>query len=199
MVRDPIGELSALVSLYAAETFVEQRKRLREARMRWIGENECPQPYTISGPQDKDGNEKIFVTPFEIGSLKYPDKYDDNWKEEGQRHEDPATEKELLEGMEAILAEPSSEKQLTILIGENNEQHAFLTGGDEQSPHPPILEGENYGDYYARVARQYEQAAGESGRTDTGRPGPGDDRLRQSPSVDPASVRPTDEPGASTD
>jgi hypothetical protein len=199
MARDPINELAALVSVYAAEDFLAQRKRLREARMRWIDENECPTPYQVAG-KDSDGNETTFKTPFEVGKLRYPEQYDDHWKEEGQRHEDPALEKELLEGIDAIISESISDQRLTILVSEDGEQHAFLTGGDDKSPHPPIMEGEDYAEYYARVSRSYEQAAGgESGRPDTGRPGSGDDDLRGSSPVDPTRVRPPDVPGDETD
>ena len=192
--RDPIAELTSLISQYAAEDFIAQRKRLREARMRWIEEHECPKPYQVT-TADKDGKETTFSTPFEVGSLKYPDQYNEKWKEEGQRHEDPETEKKLLEGIEAVLSQSSPDKQLTILISESNEQKAFFTGGDEQSPHPPILEGESYAEYFARVACEYEQAAGQNSSTATGRPVSGDDGVRESPPADPARVGSDDAPG----
>jgi hypothetical protein len=185
--RDPLSELTSLVNQYVAEDFVAQRKRLREARMRWIEENECPKPYAVT-TQDKDGKQVTFQTPFEIGRLQYPETYNDEWQKEGQRHQDPEAEKELLEGIEAVLSSSSPEKQLTILVTAN-EQRAFFTGGGEEPLHPPIMEAESYDEYYARVSRLYEQAAGQGDRTHAGRTSPSHDGLREShPPADPARV-----------
>jgi len=191
--RDPLN-LASLVSQYAAEDFVAQRKRLRDARMRWIEENECPTAYQVT-TKDKDGNEKTFATPFQIGQIKYPDKYDDKWKEEGQQHHDPQAEKELLEGIEAIISESSTEKRLTILVT-GNEQHAFLTGGGDDSPYPPMNEGEGTDEYFARVAHECEQAAAAGRGTATRQPGSNSDSVWKSTPVDPLGVGSADVPGA---
>ena len=184
MARDPLADLSGLISQYAAEDFVAQRKRLREARMKWIEENECPTAYTVK-TRDKDGNEVSHATPFQIGKIQYPDQYNEEWQKKGQTHEDPEAEKQLLEGLDAVISQSSTEKRLTVLVT-GDEQHAFFTGGAEpESPHPPIQEGEDYGEYYARVAGQYEREAAAFGR-DTRGSIACDDSLRRSAAVDSA-------------
>lgn len=186
MAVDPLGELSGLISQYAAEDFVAQRKRLREARMRWIEENECPKAYVVKAT-DQQGREVSFNTPFQVGQIKYPDEYNPDWKEKPQVHADPEMEKQLLEGLDAVISQSSTEKRLTVLVAGDGEQHAFFTGGDDpESPHPAIKEGEDYDHYYARVAGQYEREAAKFGR-DTRGSIACDDALRQS--------TPTDSPG----
>lgn len=194
MAVDPLADLAGLVSQYAAEDFVAQRKRLREARMRWIDENECPTSYSVT-TKNKAGEDVIHHTPFQVGKIQYPDEYNEEWKKKGQKHEDPAAEKQLLEGLDAVLSQTSEEKRVTILVT-GDEQHAFFTGGKDESPHPPILEGEDYGDYYARVARQYEREAAATG-TNTRGSIACDDGLRESPPVDSPGVGPSDAPGGS--
>lgn len=196
------SSLKQLVSQYAAEDFAAQRKRLREARMKWIEENECPTDYAVK-TTDADGKEVTFNTPFQIGKRRYDQDDAGNpveWSEEMKKpvvHEDPAAEAELLDGIGAILTEANAEskdKRLTILVA-GDQQQTFLTGGDaEKSPHPPILEGEDYGEYYARVARAYERQTG----TSSGRPVPDHDGVRESTAADSPGVRGAFTPGNAT-
>ena len=186
MPVDPLGDLSSLISQYAAEDFVAQRKRLREARMRWIDENEAPTAYSVK-TTTPDGKETTFQTPFQIGQIKYPDQYNEEWQKKGQTHEDPEAEQQLLEGLDGIISQSSTEKRLTVLVT-GDEQHAFITGGDDpESPHPAIEEGEDYGEYYARVARGYEREAAKFGRDTRGSVAV-DDSLRRSAAVDSPGV-----------
>lgn len=190
-----LDSLHALVNQYAAEDFVSQRRRLREARMKWIDEHECPTQYSITTRNPETGKEVTVNTPFQIGKLKYDGEWHEGLKQPVV-HDDPAGAAALLDGIDAIIKDaeiPSNQEQrLTILVS-GNEQNAFVTGGDaEHSPHPPIMEGEDYGTYYARVSRAYERATG----TGDGRPASGDDSLRQSATIDPAAVRRTPEPGS---
>jgi hypothetical protein len=183
-------DLQTLVSQYAAEDFIAQRKRLRDARLRWIEENECPTSYQVD-TRGKDGETVKFETPFQVGKVKYPQEYNDAWKR-GARLEDEALEKHLLEGLDAVIKEgesPDTQKKLTVLVTPEGEQSAFFTGGDaDVSPHPPIGEGESYDDYYARVSSAYEQQAhSTAGR----RPVPSDDGVRESAAADsPGDGRP---------
>jgi hypothetical protein len=198
---DSIGQL---VSQYAAEDFAAQRKRLREARMRWIEENECPTAYGVTTKDPITGEETTFNTPFQIGKLRYDQDKDGNpleWHQglkEPVIHEDPVAAAALLDGIDAIIKEaesPTKDRQFTVLVS-GDEQHAFVTGGGaDESPHPPILEGEDYGDYYARVSRAYERATG----TTNGRPVAGDDGVRKPSTTDSPRIGRSDAPGETDD
>src|SRR5215469_1017552 len=182
-----------LVREYAAEDFMQQRKRLRAAREKWIEENECPTSYSVE-TKSADGETQTFSTPFQIGKIQYPERWDETMKEPA-RHEDAAAEAALLDGIDAILSEANHsnpEKKLTVMIA-GEEQHAFFIGGDaEDSPHPPIEEGESYDHYYARVSSAYEREAGSAA---VRRPVPCDDGLRESAAVDPPGIGRHDAPG----
>jgi len=175
-----------LVREYAAEDFMQQRKRLRAAREKWIEENECPTSYSVE-TKSADGETQTFSTPFQIGKIQYPEHWNDTMKEPA-RYEDPASEAALLDGIDTILNEDNHsnpEKRLTVMIA-GGEQHAFFTGGDaEDSPHPPIEEGESYDEYYARVSSAYEREAGSAA---VRRPVSGDDGVRESTAINPPGI-----------
>lgn len=181
-MRDIFDSRSQVVNQQAAEDFVAARKRLREARMRWIEENECPTSYAIVS-KDANGNEVSFSTPFQIGKRRYEGEYTEEMKKPVV-HVDRDLEKELLEGIGAVFAD-KPKPGLTVLVA-GDETQAFLTGSDaDRSPHPEIREGEDYGDYYARVSGAYERQAGAPG---TGRPIASDDGLRRSSATDTPGV-----------
>lgn len=188
--RDPFADL---FNEYAALSgdFLAQRKRLREARMKWIDEHERPTSYSIH-TIDNDGTLRSFDTPFQIGKQTYDGEWNEAMKE-GRRHEDAASEDELLEGLEAIVNDSeTTEKKITVVVS-RDEQHAFWTGGDaEKSPYPPVEEGESYAHYYARVSDSLQRQAGAAA---TGRPVPSNDHLRESPSTDSPGERRPDASG----
>ena len=191
---NPLAEISGLIQEYGSLSFMEQRKRLRESRLKWIEENECPTSYSVN-TTDKDGNQQPFSTPFQVGKIQYPENYNEGWKK-GAKHEDPRAEAELLDGIDAILkkGETSNEKTLTVLVA-GESQVAFFTGGEaEKSPYPAIEEGEDYGGYYARVAGAYEREAGTAAIR---RPVPSDDSLRESTAADSSGIGRNDVPGDS--
>lgn len=186
----------SLVSEYAsiAGDFAAQRKRLREARMKWIEENECPTSYTID-TTDKDGKVTKHATPFQVGKIQYPDIWTEDMKVAAKPLDEAAAE-QMFAGIEAVTqASASEEPRLTILI-DGDKQTAFLTGSKvDVSPHPAIEEGEDYGEYYERVSRSYQRQAAASG---AGGPVAGNDGLRQSAAVDSPGGGRTDAPGDSS-
>jgi hypothetical protein len=167
------------VQAYVASSsdFLEQQKRLREARMRWIEENEAPRDYIVS-TIDRNGDTHVFETPFQLGQITY----EDDWTEAMQEPRacyDHAASDLLLGGVAGVFTE---DKMVRILL-DGEEQHAFLP--DESSPHPAIEANESYGDYYKRVSAAYNQQRQGS----SGRPDPSPDALRKPAGDDPAGKR----------
>lgn len=148
-------ELTRQLQNQTAQDFVAERKRLREARMKWIDENECPSNYALV---DADGN--TFSTPFQIGKIRYD--RDEHGKtltypEEGIQPKNPLDDdssKPLLDGVEVAFANEGS-------IVSIQQGGIFVSDKNHQAQHPPIMEGEDYGEYVKRVGSAYErQAAG---------------------------------------
>jgi hypothetical protein len=162
MPRGPFDDLAKsfgvpeLASTYAAEDFMAQRKRLREARARWIEENECPTALTIEHT-DKDGKvigQSTVAGPFQIGKRRY----DENI---------PAGTAPGATGFKpSFLPLPeqgSTVEDLDKIDQVIQEAETFMAPGIyRESPHPEIKEGEDYGEYYARVAGEYERQTGEN-------------------------------------
>lgn len=155
-----------------------ERKRLREARMKWIDEHEMPVDYSVAG---KDGTR--FATPFQVGIRTY----DGEWKPENKNitftpipAEEVASDKEELD---QLLAKAS------VFMG---------PGIYKESPHPPMLEGEDYGEYVTRVGSAYERQAGQAA---VRRPVSDSDGVRESGASDPDRERGTHAagPGAGGD
>lgn len=160
-----------------------QRKRLREARARWIEENECPTASTIEHI-DKDGKvigKRALGGPFQTGIRRYSDDI-------------PAGTAPGKTGFEPSLL-PADANLGELLAEQLTKVETFQAPGIyRESPHPEIKEGEDYGDYCARVGREYERAAGENA---VRRPVPDTDDLRESPAAHPGDERGTPAPGAS--
>lgn len=162
--RDPFTNLT---QQSVAEDFMSARKRLREARIRWIEENEMPEAYSVEGP---DG--KAFATPFQVGKRKYEGEY-------------PKTAAAAFKPSFKPPApdNPDATKDLDKLDNLIREAEAFMGPGIyRESAHPDIREGEDYGEYCARVGRAYEQAAGAGA---VRRPVPDTDSVREPAAIDP--------------
>lgn len=171
----PFDELSHLAQTYAAEDYMAQRKRLREARRRYIEEHECPRPHTIT-TKDANGNERTFSIPFQVGKRTY----------EGEYPQTPETAFQP-QGIEASREDIDA---IDKLIGEAEQ---FLAPGIyRESPHPEIRKGESHGEYCARVGSEYEQAAGANAIR---RPVPGPDSVRRSTATDSSGVGTESGPG----
>jgi len=176
----PFDPLADLAHTYAAEDYMAQRKRLREARARWIEEHECPKPMTIEHT-DEDG--KVIGTSavgfFEVGKRKYEGDYPEAFKPSFKPEPETPTAAADLDELDEIIAETG----------------AFLAPGIyRESAHPEIQEGEDYGQYCARIGREYEQATGASA---VRRPVPDSDGVRDSAAADPGGERGVSAPGAS--
>lgn len=174
----PFDDLANLSHTYAAEDFMAQRKRLREARARWIDEHECPKPLTVvhTDENGKVVGETAAGGPFEVGKLTY----DGEWTPDKKN----------------ITFIPQPDAADVEDLGKNlATADAFLAPGIyRESPHPEIREGEDYGEYCARVAREYEAATGKNA---VRRPVPDSDGVRESPAVDTGGLGGPSAPGAS--
>ena len=182
----PFDDLAPLSSTYAAEDFMAQRKRLREARARWIEENECPTASVIEHT-DKDGNvigTRALGGPFQTGIRRYDDNIPAG-AAPGQTGFKPSF----------LPAEQGSDAaDLDKLDEIITEAETFMAPGIyRESPHPEIREGEDYGSYCARVGREYERAAGKDAIR---RPVPDSDDLREPPAAHSSAERGT--PAAGT-
>lgn len=177
-MADPFRDLANLSHTYAAEDFMAQRKRLREARARWIDEHECPTASVIEHT-DRDGNPlldkdgKPIVTavggPFQTSKIR-----DDSLVPPSARGFKPS-----FIPSETGEQESAGELELDQVI---EEAAQFMAPGIyRESPHPEIKEGESYGEYYARVANDYERQTGENA---VRRPVPDSDRVRESSADD---------------
>lgn len=174
-MADEFNEMFKQVSSQTAEDFMVARKRLRDARARWIEENECPTEYQVKHT-DKDGNPILNADGtqktssagggfFQIGKRTY----DINTPTQPVTHKDPELAKELLDGIDVVLsealhAEITSTKLVTMKTGD--ETNSFLMGKADASPHPPIEEGEDYGEYVKRVSSSYQKQVGSRGGTE---------------------------------
>jgi hypothetical protein len=184
---NPFGDpKTAEVQVQVARDWLAERKRLREARAKWIEENECPVQF---GNTLIDSEGKVWASPFQIGCQQH------EWEEMPVRIIQPGDEllakermtppltaegyRELLDGCEEILAE-SSAGDGDVARTSSDGKHIFLVGESDRSPHPAIHEGEDYGEYCQRVGRAYEAAAG-AGRADAGADG-----VRNTSPADPA-------------
>jgi hypothetical protein len=183
----PLDDLISLSQTYAAEDFMAQRKRLREARAKWIEENECPTAYVIEHT-DKDGNplqgkdgqplRTAAAGAFQIGKRRY----DENI---------PAGTAPGRTGFEPTfmpeLDHPTAAPDLDELDEIITEAATFMAPGIyRESPHPEIKEGETYDEYYARVSSDYERQTGENA---VRRPVPDSDGIRESPADDSCGER----------
>lgn len=135
-----------------AQDWVAERKRLREARVRWIEENECPTGY---GVKLEDGS--TFNTPFQVGKLRYEGEYPDQ-PIPATRPLDEDSSKSLLDGVDAAFNNQSG----VLSISEGG-----MFRPDEKSAHPEIREGEEYGEYVKRVGSAYERQTNSSTRNPT--------------------------------
>jgi hypothetical protein len=149
--------------------WLAERKRLREARTRWIEENECPVQF---GNTLIDSEGRAWPSPFQIGAVRYGG---DDGRGAYPSSEPlamvppvtPEAAKQLLEGAGRILRESAETTGVsTCVLNSEGEQSIFLVGESDRSPHPAIHEGEDYGEYCQRVGRAYEAAAG-AGRTNS--------------------------------
>jgi hypothetical protein len=168
----PFDDLAKLSHTYAAEDFMTQRKRLREARARMIEEQEAPTAYEIEHT-DKEGNPILGKDgqprrsaaggPFQIGKRRYegePPAFSGFIPSFMPPEPDSSTTVEDLDKMDQVIAEAET----------------FMAPGIyRESPHPEIKEGEDYGEYYARVAGEYERQTGENA---VRRPVPDSDGVR---------------------
>lgn len=155
---DPFSELGQLVNTYVAEDYVAQRKRLREARARWIEENECPTAYAVE-TRDADGNTvmKAAGGPFQIGKRRYDRKQVDGKEIEAEWSED-------LKNISFKPPDGDGDQTRKDLADALAKAARFMAPGIyKESPHPEILPGEDYGEYVKRVADQYEREAGAGG------------------------------------
>jgi hypothetical protein len=167
----------------AQRDWLAERKRLREARTRWIEENECPVQF---GNTLIDSEGRAWPSPFQIGAVRYGGEdgrgaYPSSEPLAMVPPVTPEAAKQLLEGAERILRESAETTGVsTRVLNSEGEQSIFLVGESDRSPHPAIHEGEDYGEYCQRVGRAYEASAG-AGRADAGADG-----VRNTSAVDPA-------------
>lgn len=154
----PLDDLISLSQTYAAEDFMAQRKRLREARARWIDEHESPTASVIEHtdkdgkPILEDGKPKITAIggPFQTGKIR-----DDSRVPPSERGFKPSFMPEP--------DNPTAAADLDELDEIITEAATFMAPGIyRESPHPEIREGESYGEYHARVAGEYERQTGEN-------------------------------------
>jgi hypothetical protein len=180
----PIDPLTNQVNPYVAEEYMAWRKRLREARAKWIEEHECPKPMTIEHT-DEDG--KVIGTSavgfFEVGQQKYGG---------GELSQIPReAPKPTFQPRDKPLTWDEAQEELKPIL---DEVERFLAPGIyRESPHPEMREGEDYGEYCARIGREYEQAAGSRA---VRRPVADSDGVRESAAIDPSGERGLPGPGA---
>lgn len=173
--------LTNQVNPYVAEEYMAWRKRLREARARYIEEHECPKPMTI---EHTDEHGKVIGTSavgfFEVGQRKYGD---------GDLSQIPREAPKPT--FQPSLTWEQMQKELKPIL---DEVDRFLAPGIyRESPHPEMREGESYGEYCARIGREYEQTTGTSaGR----RPVADSDGVREPAAIDPGGQRGISGPGA---
>jgi hypothetical protein len=169
----PFDDLARLSHTYAAEDFMAQRKRLREARARWIEENECPTASTIEHTDaegnpllDKDGKPKVTALggPFQTGKIRDESRV-------------PPSARGFKPSFTVEPADPTVAADLDELDEIITEAATFMAPGIyRESPHPEIREGESYGEYHARVAGEYER---QTGKDAVRRPVPDIDSVRE--------------------
>jgi hypothetical protein len=163
-----------------AREYMAWRKRLRDARARQIEEMERPTAYNVTS-KDADGNEVTFSTPFQIGQRKYEGEY-------------PQTRETAFRPgfMEQLESAANDRAELDRIV---DEVARFVGPGIyRESAHPEIREGEEYGDYVARIGREYEAATGASA---VRRPVPDAHGVRESAAVGTGGERRDALPGAS--
>jgi hypothetical protein len=173
----PFDDLLRLSQTYAAESFMQQRKRLREARAKWIEDNECPTASVIEHTDaegkpilDEDGQPMVTALggPFQTGKIR-----DESLVPPSARGFKPSY-------AESLGTVPADEAGLDELLSEARQ---FMAPGIyRESPHPEIREGEDYGEYHARVAGEYER---QTGANAVRRPVPDSDSVRESPADHP--------------
>lgn len=200
MPNDPRDVMTALVHPEGQSDFLRERQRLREARMRWIDEHECPQ--AMDDLKDKYGN-VIYSgasSPFLVGKQTYSD--------ELPHQADPSSPTGYRRPATTFLPEAASKEQQQVAdqLREVTKQYNQFSGtmvrdgrGGEialshKSDHPPIREGETHEEWFERVSKTYSDAA-KSG-ADAGSAGAGTDHVREASVHDPGDGRPTAAAGA---
>lgn len=187
MANDPRDIMTNLVHPEARGDFLAERKRLREARMKWIDEHEMPQAMDV---RDAAGNQ--VTTPFQVGKQTYAADYDTA----------AAGHKDAKKG---FIPEVSEEDQKAVLaqlddvITQYNQFSGITTrdrSGEEvsfshKSDHPPIREGETHEEWFIRVTDAYSKTPEEAG---SGSTGADTDSVRRSAEPDSSDQRAT--PGA---
>jgi hypothetical protein len=146
-----------------------------------IEEQEAPTAYQVK-TRDSSGKEQIVSTPFQVGKRTYEGEYpqtpEEAFKPTFQPRDKPLTWDDAVKELRPIL----------------DEVERFLAPGIyRESPHPEMQEGEDYGQYCARIGREYEQATGANAIR---RPVSDSDSVRESADVDPGGQRGASAPGA---
>lgn len=182
MSNDPRDIMAAQVQPEAMADFLRERKRLREARIKWIDEHEMPQAMEL-----KDGDGKTIYSggPFQVGRMTY----DEDYEKAAAGHKD---------AKKGILPEMSSEDQKAVTaqldeVAEQYNQFSGITTRDRsgaevsfshKSDHPPIREGETHEEWFTRVSNAYSQAP--EGSPDAGDSGAHLDGVRSAAGDDPS-------------
>jgi hypothetical protein len=174
--------ITALVHPEARGDFLAERKRLREARMKWIDEHEMPVAMEV---RDAAGN--AVSTPFQVGRMTYGADYD----KAAEGHKDARKGFIPSEMPPECIAVA---KQLEEVIKQYNQFSGIAVrdgNGDEvsfsaKSDHPPIEEGESHEDWFTRVSNSYSKAAANT--ADAGSAGADIDGVRK-PAGDDSSDR----------
>lgn len=187
----PLDDLISLSQTYAAEDFMAQRKRLREARARWIEEHECATAYVIEHTDEagnpilgKDGQPLRSAAggAFQIGKIRDESRV-------------PPSERGFKPSFMPELDNPTAAADRDELDEIITEAATFMAPGIyRESPHPEIKEGETHDEYYARVSSDYERQTGENA---VRRPVPDSDGIRESPADDSCGERSVPAAGAS--
>jgi len=194
--------MTSLVHPEAQGDFLRERKRLRDARIKWIDENEMP---TAMEVRDKAGN--LVKTPFMIGKMDYGKA--DNIEEANAEY--VARYGDTYEGARAsflpenlTLEQSAVTEQLDKVITIANELSGIPTTDAEgnevsfsaKSDHPPIREGETYEQWFTRVSNSYTKKGEDP--VEAGDAGADPDRVRRPAGDDTGDGGPPHGEGASS-
>lgn len=188
-MSDPIDITANITSPERASSFQQARKRLREARMRWIDENEKP-----VAMEYRDGSGKMVKSPFLTGCITAtPEEIFAKENEKPKNFIDP---KRSLSSVEDELDETIREYMAIegiAVSGKAGDKVAYVSEVDRPQ-HPPILEGESHEEWFTRTTRAYAQA--ENPTAATGGSGADPDYLRRPLTDYPSDGRQTPSAGA---